>query len=744
MEAPGSTQGPKADLSQRSQELRVLVALQEQGGKIFAQSCEEKLRQNRELLPSLQAALQEDSSILDFVLKVPADPSCCIPAWCFPRSWEHGPAKGCVIARLTVTLSLSLPCPQYNKLPIKDAFGEGQELIPATQRASCRDRAVPLLSDNIPIWALIDLLIPSPGLCYAQPCHQQLPTSASPQPAPRAKLSQIPSCQTSDNILEQRPSVPSSTLGGVFQAAPPSPAASSLGNALMPIQAVQKKIEAKIHDQVKVCDMLLHQLKQWSQARDERQRHLQELEDAETDPKWQEPQLQTIRQLGNDIEKMVMKIHSGQIVTNLYLKLQENLRRELVYLPQYLDLLCGMTVMYHDELTARSNLKANDVLRKLMAEAGPQVRVEKQLRDQSLAEQRMQIESLRQQEESKRQQRRQAVSMLSAEHELSSSETAVGAEAEAAVAKREREAFVTDKMEKAKSALQCSCLWDIPSSIQAQKKSLESLQQHIDECRERKKVLKKTLQELELKQAKLKFNQPISTIRCCWPRTELSENLQQEEARLEQMRAQMLRNQKRLIEFENIIDNLFLRLQGIFIPDQDESVAVVGLEEKLQHCEQKMQFLKERVAARPKDSTDERSEVRGSGPLCPWGHTQGPHRWPPKPSVLSRAAGKGHGAAQPQRALGTQGVPKVVTPTCPPALNPGHLSQTFAKVRNLLEKRTAGETQNLKISFEDEDTMEDDTLDFEDEDHDYIPSREDIKKQGLQLIRMNTRRRKKK
>uniref|UniRef100_A0A8U7NTC0 Uncharacterized protein n=1 Tax=Corvus moneduloides TaxID=1196302 RepID=A0A8U7NTC0_CORMO len=178
-----------------------------------------------------------------------------------------------------------------------------------------------------------------------------------------------------------------------------------------------------------------------------------------------------------------------------------------------------MTVMYHDELTARSNLKANDVLRKLMAEAGPQVRVEKHLRDQSLAEQRMQIESLRQQEESERQQRRQAVSMLSAEHELSSSETAVGAEAEAAVAKREREAFVTDKMEKAKSALQCSCLWDIPSSIQAQKKSLESLQQHIDECRERKKVLKKTLQELELKQAKLKFNQPISTIRCCWPRT---------------------------------------------------------------------------------------------------------------------------------------------------------------------------------------------------------------------------------
>lgn len=63
----------------------------------------------------------------------------------------------------------------------------------------------------------------------------------------------------------------------------------------MPIQVAIKKIEAQVHDQVKVCDMLLHQLKQWSQARDERQRHLQHLQGAETDPKWQEPQLQVPR-----------------------------------------------------------------------------------------------------------------------------------------------------------------------------------------------------------------------------------------------------------------------------------------------------------------------------------------------------------------------------------------------------------------------------------------------------------------
>lgn len=36
---------------------------------------------------------------------------------------------------------------------------------------------------------------------------------------------------------------------------------------------------------------------------------------------------QTIRQLGNDIEKMLLKVHSGEIVTKLYLQLQEVLKK---------------------------------------------------------------------------------------------------------------------------------------------------------------------------------------------------------------------------------------------------------------------------------------------------------------------------------------------------------------------------------------------------------------------------------
>lgn len=45
-------------------------------------------------------------------------------------------------------------------------------------------------------------------------------------------------------------------------------------------------------------------------------------------------------------------------------------------------------------------------------------------------------------------------------------------------------------------------------------------------------------------------------------------NLQWEEARLEQMRTDMLRNQELLLKFENGIDNLFVHLHGITVPSK--------------------------------------------------------------------------------------------------------------------------------------------------------------------------------
>ncbi|KAK2537592.1 hypothetical protein Q9233_002896 [Columba guinea] len=68
-DAAASVRGQKTKLSRHAQELRAAAALQEQGRKIFTQSCEEKLRRNRERLPRLREAVQEDAQALDAARK---------------------------------------------------------------------------------------------------------------------------------------------------------------------------------------------------------------------------------------------------------------------------------------------------------------------------------------------------------------------------------------------------------------------------------------------------------------------------------------------------------------------------------------------------------------------------------------------------------------------------------------------------------------------------------------------------
>uniref|UniRef100_A0A8V1AL07 Uncharacterized protein n=2 Tax=Gallus gallus TaxID=9031 RepID=A0A8V1AL07_CHICK len=175
----------------------------------------------------------------------------------------------------------------------------------------------------------------------------------------------------------------------------------------------------------------------------------------------------------------------------------------------------------------------------------------------------------------------------------------------------EHESFVTAEVEKAKAAVQCSRVWDITSRLLAQQKSTAELEQHIRACKEKRRALKDTLQELELKHAELKFHQPPSAISCRKLEAELRVRLQQEEARLEQARAQYVSNQELLLQFENGIDNLVIRLHGINVPEQDVSVEFKGVDEKLQYCRQKLQHLAQRVASLPAHtySPDEDNET---------------------------------------------------------------------------------------------------------------------------------------
>ncbi|KAM9272431.1 coiled-coil domain-containing protein 183 [Morus bassanus] len=550
--AAGTVHGRKANLSQRVQELHTIIALQEQGRKFFTQSCEEKLRQNRELLPRLREAAQEDGHALGVVQKC-------------------------------------------NKLSVSEACGVQKHL----------------------------------GIALARKT----------------------------------------------------------------VEVAREKLQADIFERVNTCNMLLYQMRQRSRAQDELQRRLQQLQDAGMDDKQHQAQVQVIRQLENNIEKMLTKVHTGQKVTSLYLAVRDVLRKELAHLPLHLDLLCGMAKLYHGELEemelmALNALKAADVTKEDMAEMETQFLAERELRYRSLAAQKVHIDRLWLKEASERHVRAQARYELAVDFpNLHPQDLLVGDTLEATKSQMECEAQMTEKTEKAKAAVQCSRLWDIPSRLLAQQKSSVDLEQYVKECKEKKQALKEMLKELELKQAELKFCQPPNTISCVdvnvvgsrMLEEELRMNLQWEEARLEHMRAQMLRNQELLLEFENGIDHLFVRLHGITMPGQDDSVKARRVEEKLQHCEQKLQYLVQRVAD-----------------LSPDRHS------------------------------------------------PDEDNETFVKVRNFLEKTTANDPQNLKISMEDVGSRVQDPFDFADKDHGLVLTREDIKKQGLHLIESKKKSGKKK
>ncbi|KAM6337883.1 coiled-coil domain-containing protein 183-like isoform 2-T2 [Alca torda] len=470
----GTGPGRKASLSQRVQELRTVITLQEQGRKIFMLSCEEKLNQNRELLPRLREAVQEDIHALDLVQKC-------------------------------------------NKLTVAEACGAQKPLDIALARKT--------------------------------------------------------------------------------------------------VEVAQEKLRAKIYERVNTCNMLLYQLRQRSRAWDELQRRLQQLQDIWMDDKRHQAQVQVIRQLENSVEKMLTKVHAGQKVTTLYLAVRDVLRKELAHLPLHLDLLYGMAERYHweledVELMALSALKAADVTKEEMTKMETQFRAERELRYRSLAAQNVPIDRLWLKEASEKHLKAQARYELAMDlTNLHLQDPVEDTKLKATKSQMEREAWVTEKMEKAKAAVQCSRLWDIPSRLLAQQKSSVDLEQYVNECKEKQQALKEKLKEMELKQAELKFRQPPNTTRVL--EEELRMNLQLEEARLEQMRAQMLRNQELLVEFENGIDNLFVRLHGITVPDQDDSVKASGVEEKLQHCEQKLQYLLQRVADLPPEShsPDENNET---------------------------------------------------------------------------------------------------------------------------------------
>uniref|UniRef100_A0A8C3PK92 Uncharacterized protein n=1 Tax=Calidris pygmaea TaxID=425635 RepID=A0A8C3PK92_9CHAR len=352
----------------------------------------------------------------------------------------------------------------------------------------------------------------------------------------------------------------------------PANPASSLASSHVPIQVAQERLRAKIYEQVNVSDMLLYQLQQRGRAWDELQRRLQQLQDAQMEDKRLQEQVQVIRQLENNIDKMLTKVRACQRVTTLYLAVRDVLRKvsssSLCHCPTHSPRK-GNEVPQELSDSQRSipalatASPFSDVLQEEMTQMETRFRAERELRFRSLAAQNVPIDRLWLKEASEKHLR--AVSG--------------GVPGQAGLRAEGRHRCQTPpgvgglqgQLPQGVTILVLSPVQDIPSRLLAQQKSSVELEQYVNECKEKKQALKETLKDLELKQAELKFRQPPNKNSVVGSRVleeELRMNLQLEEARLEQMRAQMLRNQELLVDFENGIDHLFVRLHGITIPDQ--------------------------------------------------------------------------------------------------------------------------------------------------------------------------------
>ncbi|XP_030307282.1 coiled-coil domain-containing protein 183-like [Calypte anna] len=537
----GTTPVQKAKHSQRAQELRNFIALQEQGRKLLTQMCEEKLRQRRELLPGLREALQDDAHALAVLQK----------------------------------------------------------------------------SKNLPSFG----------------------------------------AHGSQNLLD-------------------------VALARKTVEEAEEMLQAQIHHLVRKSDLVLHEVRQQSQAWDELQRWLQQLQDATKEDKRLQAQGKVIRQLQNKTGKMVTKVQAGQRVTRHYLTTREALKRvghrprsvravtargdvlwrrvsqELAHLPAHLDVLSEIAGLYHGELQDTEVLalhacKAAGVTQEALDRMETEVFMESEFRQRSLAAKK--LPGTRQWLKEAREKRRRGTSLgfLNQEEEGDSLDAV---KLEAAKSKMQSEALWNEKMGRAKAALQCSHPWDVSSGLLMQQ-TLSTGMEHIithSPCRW----------------------MDVDVFGCRGLEEELQANLQQEEARLEHMRSQVLRNQEVQLQFTVGTDSLLASLHGITVDGQDSPVKTMGVEEKLQHCGQKLQYLVQQVAT-----------------------------------------------------------------STPPSQSPNEEKKTLVKIQKLLEKTAVTEGKNLRISLEGTDDGA--HQDYSDRDSLPLLTREDIKNQGLLLIESKTRKRKK-
>uniref|UniRef100_A0A8B7W6N1 Coiled-coil domain-containing protein 183 n=1 Tax=Castor canadensis TaxID=51338 RepID=A0A8B7W6N1_CASCN len=435
------------------------------------------------------------------------------------------------------------------------------------------------------------------------------------------------------------------------------------------MEVAREKLRKYVFDRVNAHNVLIHLVRRRGQKLESMQLELDSLRSKPDATKQEMRQLQIIRQLENNIEKTMVKITTSQNIHLLYLDLLDYLKKVLAGYPTELDKLQNLVVDYCSELSdmtvmSQDAIMITDEVKKNTRQEEATFIAKRRAREDRLNQQKKLIDKIHTKETSEKYlpggQRD-----LDFPSNLMNTETTRVKKRAPSVVDMEYQTKVTALVEKVKSTVQCSHIWDIAGRFLAQKNTEENLELQMDDCEGQRTQLEALMKKLELEQALLKFHHTPSSVSFKSIEKKMKNMLKEEETRLQLAHRNLTKSQQLLLTIQMGIDNLYVRLVGITLPATQEEAALPDIPDmysKLAYCEGKLTYLAD--------------------------HMQ----------MLSLT------------------------------------EEINTEVRDTLESSTLKERYNTRISFED---LEDDmieTFQFADVDQSYVPSRDEIKKQGQQLI----------
>ncbi|KAF6327037.1 coiled-coil domain containing 183 [Rhinolophus ferrumequinum] len=366
------------------------------------------------------------------------------------------------------------------------------------------------------------------------------------------------------------------------------------------MEVAREKLRKHIFDRVNVHNVLIHLVRLRGKQLESKQLELTRLQNQPDTTKEQLRLQQVIRQLENNIEKTMIKITTSQNIHLLYVDLLDYLKKELAGYPPELDKLQKLVADYCSELSdvtvmSRDAIMITDEVKMNMRQGEATFIEERWARENQLNQKKKLIDKVHTKETSEKYRRGQKDLDFS---NLMSTEMLKVKKRENSKEDIEYQTYLTALVEKVKTTVRCSRLWDITGQFLAQRNTENNLELQMQDCEDRRSQLEALMKKLEAEQTLLKFHQTPSSVSFKSIQEKMRDMLREEEDRLQLAHANMTKSQKLLLTIQTGVDNMYFRLMGIPLPGAQKSVVPsesLDVHSKLAYCERKLLYLADRV-----------------------------------------------------------------------------------------------------------------------------------------------------